>query len=272
MTPVGTGPPRQPWRVLVLGNSMPTIVAPARRSRQEGTYVEVLEWLLRDAGYEVAMRNSSRAFDQIHQGTRRFVQVERMDFPDVLIVHYGLNECRPPVVPWMTLKHLHKTNKGLWQPARTYRRLVTPHVWRMIRRYQTFASARVGQRTWRMSPTRFRLELARLIELARQERMLVLVADVNPPGRRIGELIPGLVERCQRYRGLVADVVSGCEDDDVRLVPVSAIVEELGVDEGLPDSLHLSATGHQRLAEMLSAEIAPWLDAQGARRQERARR
>lgn len=270
-----TEPSRQRWKVLVLGASMGMIVAPAERrhvevlptrtSRQEGTYVEILEWLLRGgAGYPVTVRNSSRIFDQIDRGARRFIEHEMAEFPDVLVIHFGFNECRPPVVPWSLLRHLHKDHVSLSAPAMAYRKTIVPKLWKATRHWQKAASGLVGDRTWRMSPSRFRREYQRLFEIGRRQGMLVLVADVNPPGRRVAEITPGLEERCAYYRRLQAELVDSFGDDDVRLVRVSEVVTEMGIDEALPDNLHFSAPAHQRVAEMLAAEIGPWLDAQGA--------
>lgn len=261
---------RTRWNVLVMGASMPIVVAPARRSRHDGAYGEILEWVLSDRGYNVTVSHSCRAFDQIHQGARRLIELAMGDFPDVLVFHFGFNECRPPVVPWSLMHHLHKLYWSQAAHVQAYRRLVVPHVWKVLAKYQYLASAAVGQRTWRMHPDRFARELRRVIKFGRRERMLVLVPDINPPGKRILEIVPGLDQRCIRYRQVQEEVVASFDDPDVRLVPVSKIVDDLGIEQGLPDSLHLSAEGHRRLGEMLAAEIFPWLDAQGAERHGRA--
>jgi len=266
----GTGgriqhPLRRSWKVLILGNSVPTTVE--RGSRQDATYGEVLEWLLADSGHQVRVRNAGRWFDQIDSGNRRFMEEERTEFPDVLILQYGSVECRPNVVPEVVLKHFarlrfHTWDEGIGTTARAYRRLLAPHLWRAVRRYQQVASARVGLRTWRMNPDRFAGELRRLIAFARHERMLVLVVDGNPPGPKMVHFMPTLHERWALYQRVLADVVAGFDDGEVRLVTLSKVVEELGEEAGLPDGLHFSPLGHRRAAEMLASEIAPWLDAQ----------
>lgn len=261
---------RTRWNVLVVGASMPIVVAPNRRSRQDGAYGEVLEWILSDLGYNVTVSHSCRAFDQINQGARRLIELAIGDFPDVLVFHFGFNECRPPAVPWKLMHHIHKLYWSQAAHVQAYKRFVVPSMWKVVAKYQYLTSAALGQRTWRMHPDRFARELARVIKFGRRERMLVLLPDLNPPGRRILELVPGLDERCIRYRQVQAEVVASFDDPNVRLVPVSKIVDDLGVEEGLPDNLHLSPEGHRRLGEMLAAEVAPWLDAQGAERHGRA--
>lgn len=241
---------------------MPTMVAPTRLSRQEGTYGEVLQWLLQKAGYAATVRVSARPFDQLHDGYRRFMVQDRTTFPDVLVINYGFNECRPPVVPWALLQHLHTWDKGMTISARAYRRWITPRIWQATRAFQRVASGWVGQRTWRTPPSRFAAELRALITFARQERMLVLVVDINPPGARPLEFMPGLAQRRARYQRLLSEVVAGFDDDEVRLVPCTAIVDELGLEHALPEGLHFSAEAHRRLAQMLADAVDPWLTRQ----------
>jgi len=254
---------RQRWKVLVLGSSIPDIVAPGRRSRDEGTYAEVLEWTLRESGYDVSVQNSSHPFNLIHQGARRFMERDQWDhLPDILVINFGFNECRPPVVPWSLLRHLHKHYWSLSRTSDAYRRLVVPRLWKIVRAFHRTASGWVGQRTWRMSPERFERELRRLITEARLEKMLVLVVDVHPPGRRLLDISPGLTERCALYCRLGAEIVAGFDEDEVRLIPVADLVTEMGTESALPDGVHFSAECHRRAAAMLAAEVAPWLELQ----------
>lgn len=257
------------WRILVLGNSITTQVA--RRTRADGTYSQALEWLLRDSGYHTAVRNAGRWFDEIDQGMERFVEQEFATFPDVLIVHYGFNEMRSYVLPRRVLQHftrmrLHTWDEGITRVGRTHRQFIVPRLWPLVRRYQQVASTSVGQRLWRMTPERFARELRRLIGLARHERMLVLVADINPPGPKIAHFLPGVADRSALYQRTITETVLGFDDEDVRLVQVSNVVNDLGIEQALPDSLHLSPLAHQGVAAMLAAEIGPWLDAQAQER------
>lgn len=253
------------WKILVLGNSVATVVVPPRASREDGAYPEVLERRLRQAGYDVHVRNSSRPFEQVSHGVRRFMEHERPRFPDVLVIQFGSVEYRQAVVPLALLKHLHTWDKGVRWPARAYRRLIVPRLWRLVRAYQRRVSELLGVRTWRTSPARFRRELCRLIEFAREDRMLVLVADGNPPGPRVLKFMPGLDRRWPIYQQVVADVVESFEDEEVRLVRISKVVDELGLADALPDGLHYSPSAHRRVADILAADIVPWLEGQTTR-------
>lgn len=264
LAPNHPGAPRT-WKILILGNSMPITVA--RSSRQDVTYGEALEVQLREAGHDVSVRNAGRWFDQIDRGFHRFMERERTRFPDVLILHYGFNECRPRVVPPTLLQHVvrmrfHTYDQGVTRAGRAYRRVAAPPLWEAVRRYQRFAADKAGQRTWRMAPQRFVWEMERLVRYAREERMLVLVADINPPGPKMRHFVPGMEQRWARYQGLLRDLVAGFDDADVRLVPVSQVIDEMGVGLAVYDEMHFTPAAHRRVAEMLAAEISPWVTTQ----------
>jgi lysophospholipase L1-like esterase len=258
-------PEKGSWKVLVLGNSVATMVVPNRRDRSEGTYGEVLERSLRAAGTDVTVINSGRWYDLIDSGVRRFMEVERTSFADVLVIQYGINECQPNVLPTPLNRHFVTWDQGLRRPSRVYRARVAPVLWRWLRGYQRWASNVVGMRTWRMKPARFEHELRRLIGWARAEQMLVLVLDINPPGDRLRYHLPGVERRAEVFQELLARVVSTVDDPDVRLVPVSEVVAEMGEEAAIPDGLHYSAPAHVAVAELLAAELRPWLGASGQR-------
>lgn len=248
-------------KVAVLGNSVPILITPPRADRADGTFPEHLERLLRARGLDVAVRNDSRLFDMLPSGWRRF-QMEVIPWaPDVLVVNYGVIEMQPNVVPTWLNRHLTKEMVGGVGPTAFYRRRIVPKVWPPIRDFQRWSAGRVGTRTWRLPPRRFAAELQRVVAAARHEGMLVLVNDVHAPGARLRHFFPSIERRHGILQEVLADVVDGFRDPDVRLVPVSQVSAKLGEQEGLPDGLHLTAAGHLGVAEVLVDEVAPWLEA-----------
>jgi lysophospholipase L1-like esterase len=119
----------------------------------------------------------------------------------------------------------------------------------------------VGTHGWRVGPRRFKLMLERMIALARYDHRLVLVVDINPPGPRIVYAMPGIDKRRDLYQEIVHKVVAeaAAERPDVRLIPTSTIVDDLGIDAALPDGYHWSAAAHSRVAQMLAAEVIDWI-------------
>ncbi len=247
---------------------MATIV-PGRSSRLDGPYAEVLELLLRNAGISAEVRNAGREYELIDQGTHRYQKEERAWCPDVLVVNYGMAECQAPAIPRGVHNHFMTWETGLSRPANAYRQRVATRVWPRLRAYQRFAMRRMGMHGWRMTPRRFAAELGRVIFLARHDHRLVLVIDVNPPGDRLLYNLPGIDRRRAVFQDIINDVVgkAAAEDDSVKLVAASALVDELGADAAIPDGYHWSPPAQRRVAEMLAAEIVPWVESFSPRRQ-----
>jgi hypothetical protein len=245
---------RRPLRVAVLGNSVPLLVSPRRSHRDEGTYPERLEVLLAEADLPATVTNRSRLFELIHEGGRRFPHEVAPLQADVLIVNYGILELQPNVLPTTVNRHLTRVTPGGRGLRRLWHRVAVPRMWPVARAWQRWASARVGLRTWRLRPELFVAELADLVRIARNSQVLVLVLDVHEPGPRLEHFMPGVRARWVRFQTVLRDYVAALDDPGVRLVEVSAVVEDLGEVE-LGDGQHLSATAHARVAEIISKEI-----------------
>ena len=103
--------------------------------------------------------------------------------------------------------------------------------------------------------------MQRVISLAREETgCLVLVLDYDPPNERLEYWLPGMQQRWERYQQVLRSVVDDLDDQEVRLVPASETIHELGFDAALPDGIHRTAVAHQRTAELLADEVTSWLE------------
>jgi lysophospholipase L1-like esterase len=257
-TPDGAG---RTWRISVLGNSLPILMFPPRASRREATYPEHLERTLRDRGVDVEVRNDSRLFGLITEGYRRFQTDEVPWGPDVLVVHFGIIELQANVVPTVISRHLTAQHPGGKGVVGLYRRRVMPKLWPKVRAYQRWACGHLGERTWRLPPAAFEAELRRLIRVARRDKVLVLVCDINPPGPRLQHFMPGIEGRYDRYQTIIRRVVADADDPDVRLVRASAIAAAQTEGAGT-DGLHFTANGHAEMAAVLADQVEPWLRCQ----------
>lgn len=250
----------RPLRIVVVGNSVSVMTAPARLRRGEGTYGEVLVDRLAADGIPAELYLEGRWFDFAPAALRGYDERIRRHSPDVLVLHYGLNESQPWLVPIWLLRHLlreHTTTRpvGIW-----YRRAVAAPLWRSVRAWRRVAARLVGTHTWQVTPARFAGTVERIVRAVRRQlRPLVLVLDVNPPGARLEHFLPGQAARHAVVQRTLADVVASFDDPEVRLVPVSQVVAALGHDVAVPDDIHYSAVGHAKVAEMLHDEISAWL-------------
>lgn len=255
------GTVHEPMRIVVSGGSVSLLVTPPRRRRDEGNYGEVLPRLLADAGVTATTTHQGQWFDLINDYRRRYERGLRNHFPDVLVLNYGMGECQPNFLPTWAARHFASWDVTSNPVGVFYRNHVATRVWKIARSWQRFAAGRTSTHSWRLSPRRFRLEMKRVIELAREETgCLVLILDCDPPGERFCHWVPGMWQRWERFQAELQDLVAEIGDPEVRLVANSrTILEEIGFDEGLPDGIHRTARAHVRTAELLTREIMTWL-------------
>lgn len=251
----------EPLKIVTAGGSVSLFVTPPRARRDEGNYGELLPRMLAGHGVTATVSHQGKWFDHIAELRRRFEPAVRNQFPDVLVLNYGMVECQPHVLPTWAARHFASWDRSSHPAALWYRERVAPPVWRRLRTFQQSGASRVGLHTWRLSPDRFRFEMRRVIEMTREDTgALVLLLDCDPPGSRFEHWVPGMGKRWELYQQILADLVEDLADDEVRLVPNSrTILDELGFEEGLPDGIHRSAIGHRRTAELLLDEILDWL-------------
>jgi hypothetical protein len=246
--------PAAPLRVAVLGNSVPLLVVPSRSRREDGTYAERLPRLLADAGVPAQVSCHARLFELIHEGARRYGPEIAPLQPDVLVLHYGVLELQPNVLPTTINRSLTRNGPGGRGLRRLWRRALAPRLWPTARAWQRWASARAGLRTWRLRPDRFVAELDHLVRVARSTQALVLVLDVHDTGPRLEHFMPGTARRRAVLQAAVRAYVEDHGDPGVRLVEVSELVRPLG-DDASVDGLHLGPAGHALVAEALAKEI-----------------
>lgn len=253
--------PIWPVRVAVLGGSV-TLQTEGRTSRAEGTYAEVLGRELRARGLHAEVTNRGAWYELLPSGTKRWWTDVRPLGADVLVVHYGMGDSQPAVVP-------HRLARALFHPARgdgwrdeAWRSRVMPVLWPLVRRWQVWAGNGFGRRTYRVSPARFRAELHRLIAIARHDHSAVLVLDRPEPNAKLVHFQPGLDERWATHRRIEQEVVAGFETPEVRFLPLDDVVNKLGHDETVPDGLHFSPKAHalvaQKLADHVEELVALW--------------
>jgi lysophospholipase L1-like esterase len=251
--------PSRPLSVVVLGNSLTVLSLPGREGVDDGLYAEVLRDRLAAAQVPASVVLEGRTFEFATDALNRFETCVRRYRPDVLVLHYGLNESQPWLLPVPVLRHLLSgrqptTHLGAW-----YRATWTPPVWRRVRAYRRWASARIGTTTWQTSPPRFARAMRQLIGAARTEgRPLVLVVDVDPPGPSLAHHLAGMPERHAIVQQVLQDVVDGFGDPEVRLVASSSL-RELAGTAGTGDGLHYSPAGHRVIGEALADQVLAWL-------------
>jgi lysophospholipase L1-like esterase len=249
----------RPLSVVVLGNSLTVLSIPGRTGATDGLYAEVLRDRITEAGYPTQMHLEGRWFDFATKALGRYEQSVRAHLPDVLVLHYGLNESQPWLLPVPVLQHFvarHEvtTRRGVW-----YRETIADPVWKHVRSYRRWASAKVGQRTWQTTPGRFHAAMRQLIKAARYDSQpLVLVLDLALPGDLLEHFLPGMPARHAVFQSQLQALVAELDDPDVRLIEVSSLMVDAG-RAGMPDGMHFSPLGHRLVGERLAQEVLGWL-------------
>ena len=251
--------PLRPLSVVVLGNSVSVLSLPQREGPADGTYGEVLRDLLIAQGVPTQVHQEGRWYDFAVKGLRRYESSVRTHLPDVLVLHYGINESQPWLLPVPVLKHFVTSHRTTTQTGRWYRKAIAPRVWKQLRAYRRWASPKVGTRTWQTTPHRFGEAMRQIIRAARYDfRALVLVLDVQPPNEMLEHFLPGMAPRYERTQQVLREVVGAFGTDEVRLIEVSSLIHNAG-PEAMRDFTHYTPLGHRVVGEALAREVLAWL-------------
>jgi hypothetical protein len=238
-------------KVVVAGSSASQFVVP-RASRADATYGELLPELLAGHGIDATVQQTGQWYGTIRDLRRDYERAVRTQFPDVLVLNYGMAECQPNVPPLWFVRHVYSWNRSSHPLAVGYRRRLLEPLWKATRGIQRPTASWAPHR---ISPKRFTAELKRVITMTRDETAaLVVLVEIDPPGPRVEHWWPGLSDRVKRYNGLLHDLAG----ESVVVVDTARHVTEHGFEQVLPDGLHRSPFGHRLTAELLSKEVSQW--------------
>ena len=256
---------RRPLSLLAFGNSISSLVLPARVDRSQGTYLEVMADLLAGHGVPAIPHQESRWFDFLHMAMRDYESRVRSHCPDVVVVNWGLNEYQPWLLPIWLVRTMLTQNQAASRSAKAYRRWVAPRLWKVIRGYRRQAAKLVGMRTWQTTPYRFEGQLRRLLRNLRVDgRSLVLVMDIDAPDARLEHFLPGMKARHAVFQEIIERVVAEQGDSQTRLIRVSEITAAIG-PTAMADGMHYTPDTHRIVGEHLTSEVVEWLKDRGLR-------
>jgi hypothetical protein len=263
MPPAPLPAPSNP-RVVVVGNSVAVLCRPKDMPCFEPPYAGRLQRLCRVHGAEVDVVNHGRWFERINTAWRRWDRDVAPLLPAVVIVNYGFAECQPFVVPHVVHRALLDWKTRTSAASELGRRLLVGPGRQIVGRATTPIARIAGQRTHKLGPKRFEAELTRYIRSCRTELgALVLVVGLNPPGENMVRFQPGVEERRDRFDRIEREVVARFDDEAVQFVDVEPVFSALGQLGASADGLHLTAAGHELLADDLARRIARHVETGG---------
>lgn len=222
-------------RILVIGNSVAIRVRPA--DTPERNYADLLE---QEFGHDVENLSepASMIGDSIDQP-----QIVSERAPDVLVVHYGINEACTRSVSRRMYKRLQRPIDEVppvYRPVSLVARKVESELRSTLVRLR-------GKRAW-MATREFETRYATLLSKIPTEVSTICIG-INPPSDRIESHLPGTQQNAPIYDKVIRDV---SERYGASYINPSAVV----TPEMTPDGIHFNADGHARMAAAIDALVA----------------
>lgn len=239
-------------KITVVGNSVGLLVRPPRTSREEAVYAQLLVQKFRESeARDIEVYNHCKWSGDLLTCLAEFEhQILQYD-PDVVLVHFGINECAPRVLPralWTLLNAkfsyrmpghrylLRVLNAGLSR--------IRPHAIRLLR-----------SRSW-MSPHQFEQALSQLVVLTVKEtRAQLILLNIGPPTDRVERALPGCTENVAIFNKIISRIARESLHH-CSVLDIHQLVLTHGAEDLQPDGIHLSATGHALVADQLFSFIS----------------
>jgi lysophospholipase L1-like esterase len=255
-----------PIRVLVKGASTVGWSSGMGGPRTDFTFPRVIEQQLLQAGRPVEVRTHSVSSERTKTTLLRW-EAEMVGYsPDVVVLVYGHYETIHLFLPWWLERHANSLKQRPGRIREAYRRVLLRPVWMFLARMQARADTLLDPTIRRSRPRRVAADLERLIEHIQElHSPLVFLFELLPPAKRYRSWFPGMAKRITAMNDGIADLVARLDNPDVRLVKISAIVDEYAggdLDIATPDGFHYSPEIHRLIGAQLADEIAAWADTQ----------
>lgn len=250
----------RPLSLVVLGNSAALMSIP-RPDRRSGPWPELLADRLSDELGPTTLALHARWFEMIPGALAAYEERVTTHAPDIVVIQYGYAEMQPWLAPMWLLRHLITDHTASRPVGVFYRSRIAPRLWRWLRSFRRWLARRVGTRGWQLRPERFERLLHHLIRSCRdQHQALVIVLDIHPPTDKVEAFLPGMRERYRIYQSRLRSVVERFDDPEVALVPISTIIEEIGLEAAMTDGIHFSPDTHRAIAEQVTREVMTRLE------------
>lgn len=255
-----------PIRVLVKGASTVGWLSGMGGPRTDFTFPRVLEQELLQQGRPVEIRTHSVPSERT-KTTLRTWESEMIGFsPDVVVLVYGHYETIHFFLPWWLERHANSLKQRDGRLRQAYRRRILRPAWMTLAKLQAKADTVLDPTLRRNRPRQVAADLERLIGRTQEMHSpLVFVFELLPPAKRYRSWFPGMAARIDVMNRALAGVVDRIGRDNVRIVPVRAIVDEHAggdLDVATPDGFHYSPRMHREIGSYLAEQVADWADTQ----------
>lgn len=255
-----------PIRVLVKGASTVGWLSGMGGPRTDFTFPRVIEQELLEQGRRVEIRTHSVPSERT-KTTLKTWEAEMIGFsPDVVVLVYGHYETIHFFLPWWLERHANSLKQRDGRLRQAYRARILRPVWMTLAKLQAKADTVLDPTLRRRRPRQVAADLERLIGRTQElHSPLVFVFELLPPAKRYQSWFPGMAARIEVMNRALAGLVDRVGRDNVRLVPVRAIVDEHAggdLDVATPDGFHYSPRIHREIGRYLAEQVAEWADTQ----------
>jgi lysophospholipase L1-like esterase len=236
-------------RILIIGNSEALFVRPPRKKKNEGTYTEILIKELKNAQIFNLSSGSSLVTDLLNSFDKNLNRY----FPDIVILHFGINEAAPRLLPrfiWNLIyadknKYtLMSFSKSLIKFLRKFFSLIT---------FLYLKSVGGKDKGW-VSCRKFEYVYSQLISRIEKElKSTIIIINIGFQNKKLEKTLPGIVDNIKMFNDIMAKIARRSES--VFLVDVYEMCKKFGMDRIRPDGVHFSSEGHRFLANEIVALI-----------------
>lgn len=236
----------RPIIINILGNSVGLKVRPPEDGERQFNYAKRLA---SRADAKIRVVNYSRTSETVASAlTHRFDYLGRV-FPDVVVVHLGINDCVPRLTPQWLFDVLSAPrldeNKYVYVIRAQLSKVVN---YRLAPRL--IPILKLGP--W-CAPEKFSRKYRKLIVNIRKEfTSKIICVGINPCTERIEKLLPGARKNIETYNSIIQDI---CNNLQCNYIATDRWTDDTEADTLFPDGVHFSSKAHGLMAEAIHAII-----------------
>lgn len=255
-------PLQHPLRIVVKGSSLVLMTPDTPTDPGEYTFPRWVQNGLLDRGRAVELDSRGAAADLTRFGLRTWERDVMAPTPDVVIYAYAYYECIHALLPRWLERHV---NSRRWRRGRVrtlYRSWLLRPTWKLLAQTQRLLDIWMQDRFFGPKLRRIVADYELMVRRTRTYvpgQPLVLVLTLLGPGGRAGEWFPGMSARIAAMNRALEEMVVRIGDPDVRLVPVTGLVEELRrtqeLTDPVPDGMHYTPPVRRAIGEWIAEEI-----------------
>lgn len=230
----------QPLKVSVIGNSVGLRVRPPQPYPDNMNYSQLLQPMLEDQlGTRVDAENlcvgRSTIRDLLEMGDTIY-----HSFPNIFIINAGITDCSTREIPLWFSNIIYSSRTSFFRNV-----AAAIHKFIIIPQRRRFVVLR-GKRSW-ISPRQFRHFYSKLIrDLVKNTNGFLILMKINDCTDRVETQLPGTRANITRFNAIIEDL-RDLAPDRIKLINV----DDLNPETDLPDGIHYSREGHDKIAIIL---------------------